>query len=47
MAEHHHLDPGHRAPAALPDDERIQWIRAERWIGHPAAELALHAMHTC
>jgi hypothetical protein len=39
-----HLDPKHRALAALPDDERIQWIRAERWISHPAAELALETM---
>jgi hypothetical protein len=28
----------------LHDDKRIQWIRAGRWISHPAAELALAAM---
>ena len=39
-----HLDPAHQAIASLPDEERIQWIRAERWISHPAAEMALTAM---
>ncbi|APT60165.1 MAG: transposase [Azospirillum brasilense] len=39
-----HLDPACRAVAELPDEERIQWIRAERWISHPAAETALAAM---
>jgi len=39
-----HLAAEHQAVASLPDDERIQWIRAERWISHPAAELALEAM---
>lgn len=34
----------HRTLADLPDDDRIQWIRAERWISHPAAETALEAM---
>ena len=28
-----HLDPTYRRFAALPDDERIAWIRADRWIG--------------
>ncbi|MFH5927003.1 TniB family NTP-binding protein [Roseomonas xinghualingensis] len=44
MTKYEHLDPQHRALADLPNDERIQWIRAERWISHPAAELALAAM---
>lgn len=39
-----HLGPAHQAIASLPDEERIQWIRAERWISHPAAEMALTAM---
>jgi hypothetical protein len=39
-----HLDPWHRELATLADDERIQWIRSERWISHPAAEQALQAM---
>lgn len=44
MSEYTHLDSRHRALADLPDDDRIQWIRAERWISHPAAETALEAM---
>lgn len=44
MSDYTHLDPQHRALAELPDDERIQLIRAERWISHPAAETALAAM---
>ncbi len=44
MIAFEHLDPNHHALAALPDSDRIQWIRAERWISHPAAELALEAM---
>jgi hypothetical protein len=39
-----HLDPGHHAIADLSNEERIQWVRAERWISHPAAELALETM---
>ncbi len=45
MTDYVHLDPSHRALASLPDDDRIQWIRAERWISHPAAEVALEAMN--
>ena len=44
MSDYTHLDPQHRALAELPDDERIQLLRAERWISHPAAETALAAM---
>ena len=36
-----HLDPAYRKFAALPDDERIAWIRADRWIGFDQAGLAL------
>jgi hypothetical protein len=36
-----HLEASHRPIADMSDEERIQWIRAERWISHPAAELAL------
>jgi hypothetical protein len=39
-----HLDPGHHATADLSNEDRIQWVRAERWISHPAAELALETM---
>jgi len=36
-----HLDPAYRKFAALPDEERIAWIRADRWIGFDQAGLAL------
>lgn len=36
-----HLDPAYRKFATLPDDERIAWIRADRWIGFDQAGLAL------
>ena len=45
MTDYQHLSPEHQAVADLPDDERIQWIRAERWISHPNAELALATMN--
>jgi hypothetical protein len=32
-----HLHPDYRSVALLPDDERIAWIRTERWIGFPKA----------
>lgn len=28
-----HLDESYRRYAALPDEERIAWIKADRWIG--------------
>lgn len=36
-----HLDPAYRRFASLPDDERIAWIRADRWIGFDQAGLAI------
>ena len=36
-----HLDPAYRRFAALPDDERIAWIRADRWIGFDQSGAAL------
>lgn len=36
-----HLDPAYRRFANLPDEERISWIRADRWIGFDQAGLAL------
>ncbi|OYW97603.1 MAG: transposase, partial [Rhizobiales bacterium 32-66-8] len=36
-----HLDNRYRRYAALPDDERIAWIKADRWIGFDQAEAAL------
>lgn len=44
MTDYQHLAIEHRAVADLPDADRIQWIRAERWINHPNAELALACM---
>jgi hypothetical protein len=44
MSDYTHLDSRHQALADLPDDERIQWIRADRWISHPPAEIALDPM---
>jgi hypothetical protein len=44
VSDYTHLDSRHRALADLAADDRIQWIRAERGISHPAAETALEAM---
>jgi len=40
-----HLGSTQRPIVDLPDEERIEWIRAERWISHPAAETALGVMN--
>ena len=45
MTEYQHLSGDHQLIAGLPNEERIQWIRAERWINHPMAELALATMN--
>ena len=44
LSTYEHLAPSHRATSDLSDAERIEWVRAERWISHPAAEMALEAM---
>jgi hypothetical protein len=44
VTDYQHLSAEHRPVADLPDEDRIQWIRAERWINHPNAELALATM---
>ena len=44
MTKYEHLLAEHRPVADLPDADRIQWIRAERWINHPNAEMALAGM---
>ncbi len=36
-----HLNPAYQRFASLPDEERIDWIRADRWIGFDQAGLAL------
>lgn len=36
-----HLDPAYRRFANLPDEDRIAWIRADRWIGFDQAGAAL------
>ena len=36
-----YLDPAYRRYAVLPDDERIAWIKADRWIGFDQASAAL------
>ncbi len=41
MQEFAHLDSTYRCYAALLDDERIAWIKADRWIGFDQAGAAL------
>ena len=36
-----HLHPTYRPYAQLPNDERIQWIRHDRWIGYERADRIL------
>jgi hypothetical protein len=45
VTEYQHLSDEHQLIAGLSNEERIQWIRAERWINHPMAELALATMN--
>lgn len=44
MSQYDHLLPDVQAAADLPDDDRIQLIRIDRWISYPIAELALSMM---
>lgn len=39
-----HLLPSFRHYALLPPDERIAWIRQDRWIGYPRAEQVLNRL---
>ena len=41
-----HLHPAARLVAALPDAERVQRIRADRWIGYPRAVDALEQLES-
>jgi hypothetical protein len=36
-----HLDPHYRSYACLPSDQRIAWMKADRWIGFDQAEAVL------
>jgi len=36
-----HLFPAYRKQAELPDEERIDWLRRDRWVSLPRAEEAL------
>ena len=44
MSEYGHLLPAYRRQAALPDAERIAWIRADRWLDFEQARGALARM---
>ena len=41
MTDYAHLSPAYRSRAALPDAERIAWIRSDRWLDLDQARLAL------
>ncbi len=41
MTDYPHLLPAYRGHAALPDAERIAWIRADRWLDLDQARMAL------
>ncbi len=41
-----HLQPSAQALARLPDSERVQRIRADRWIGYPRAVEALERLES-
>jgi len=40
-----HLDPSYRCYAALSDHERIQWVKADRWVGFDQAQAALDRLN--
>src|SRR5277367_2612799 len=41
LSEYGHLLPAYRRQAGLPDEERIAWIRADRWLDFEQARGAL------
>lgn len=41
MTEYSHLLPAYRQYAAMGIDERVAWIRADRWLETPDARAAL------
>lgn len=44
MTDYPHLDPAVRAHADLPDRDRMEHIRADRWIDYPRARQALEKL---
>jgi hypothetical protein len=41
MTAYPHLDPAVQAHAGLPDRERVEYLRVDRWIDYPRARQAL------
>lgn len=41
-----HLHPSAQRIARLPDEERLRYVRADRWIGYPRANAALAQLET-
>jgi hypothetical protein len=41
-----HLQPAAQRIARLPDEERLRFVRADRWIGYPRATAALERLET-
>lgn len=41
-----HLHPDYRSAALLPDSERIEWMRTERWVAFPKATGVLNRLET-
>jgi len=41
-----HLNPTAQRIARLPDEERLRYVRADRWIGYPRATAALERLET-
>lgn len=44
MTAYPHLDPAVQAHADLPERERIEHIRVDRWVDYPRARQALHKL---
>ncbi len=41
-----HLHPAAQQIARLPDEERLRYVRSDRWIGYPRASAALERLET-
>ncbi|SRR6266487_4674486 len=46
LADLSHLHPAAQEIARLPDEERLRYVRADRWIGYPRATAALERLET-